>query len=137
MHVRRAEREQEETVDAAHTTQRDGFASFHKLTNLDEGTAEMIARRHDPVAVIDEDLESAAIEFARDAKHLAGCRSDDRRARTYREVGAIVAVVRALFAAEISRSRYPDGPPELRRRLLVAVEVANCDLAPARIATEP
>ena len=59
---------------------------------------EVIARRHEACPMVDEHLESTAVELARHAPHDTRRSGDHHRAYGDREVGAVVAVVGELGA---------------------------------------
>ena len=84
---------------------------------------------HQAAAVIDEDLQPAAVELGDDPHDLAGRRRQHGRAHGDCEVGPVVAVVGQTAAAEILHLGLPDRPAQLDRGLPVVEEGDHDGLA--------
>ena len=129
VHVRRPERERHQRIEPAVARKRDRFAARDDLPLAHECTGQVRRRRHQAAAVVDEDLQSAAVEFADDAHDLAGRCGQHPRSDGNREVGAVVAVVGEVATAEIQHLGLAHRPSELDRSLPMVEEVGD-DRAP-------
>jgi hypothetical protein len=125
VHVGRAEGKRHEAVEAAVAGQGDRLPALDDLPDLHETARQVGGGGHQTAAVVDEDLEPAAIELTGDPDDLAGGRRDDAGADRDREVGPVVAVVGESLASEVLHLRLPDRPPQLDRRLTMIEEVGD------------
>ena len=96
-----------------------------RAAHADERPREVVARGDEARAVVDEDLQPAAVELARHAPHDARRRRDHDRPDRNREVSAIVTVIREAGAEKVAHARDAHAPGVARRGLRVVVEVVD------------
>jgi hypothetical protein len=120
--VGRAEGERHQRVEPAVAGEGDRLATRHDLSDLDQRPGQVRRGGHQSVAVIDEDLQPAAVELRDDPHDLAGRRGQHRRAHGDGEVGSVVAVVGQIAAAEILDLGLADRPAQLDGRLPMVEE---------------
>jgi hypothetical protein len=75
----------------------------------------VVVAREEAVAVVEAELEAAAVELAPNRGDAAGGRRDGEGAGRDDEVGAVVAVVAELAAPEVVRLGDARGPAALDR----------------------
>ena len=124
-------------VEATVARNRDRLTALQDLTDGHETSRQMGTVRHQPITMIDEDLEASPVEFTHDVGH------DPRRRRAYgrphrnREVRTIVTIVCELAPAEVFDLGLFDRPPILYRCLAVIEEVGDNRLALDHRAASP